>query len=349
MRFMFAYTDAFNQNIGDWDVSNVTDMQGMFFEASNFNQDIGDWDLSSVTQLEDMFANTTAFNQDISDWDVSSVEVMSSMFRNASSFNQNLENWDVSNVTNMAFMFDQASSFNQDLGDWDITSITLDDAFGGIYMLGMLDNSGLSTENYDATLTGWESQAVQNDMRLGAAGLTYCNGKDARQALIDDHSWTITGDSENCRFAPFITTWRTDNPGVSNELSIRIPMIGNGYDFNVDWGDGSDEDYNTNPGDDVEHFLEHTYASAGVYEVKITGDFPRIYINSEGDEDKILTIEQWGDIAWTSMNDAFRGANNLTYNATDAPDLSAVTDMSGAFKGTDMFNGDIGNWDVSTI
>ncbi|MDZ7717565.1 MAG: hypothetical protein U5K72_01945 [Balneolaceae bacterium] len=40
-------------------------------------------------------------------------------------------------------------------------------------------------------------------------------------------------------FAPFITTWKTDNPGASNDQSIRIPMIGNGYDFNVDWGDGT--------------------------------------------------------------------------------------------------------------
>ena len=38
----------FNQDIGDWNTSNVNDMFQMFAGASSFNQDIGDWDTSNV-------------------------------------------------------------------------------------------------------------------------------------------------------------------------------------------------------------------------------------------------------------------------------------------------------------
>ena len=59
---------SFNQNIGGWDVSNVTDMYGMFYDATSFNQDIGYWDVSNVTDMVFMFFEATSFNQDISSW-----------------------------------------------------------------------------------------------------------------------------------------------------------------------------------------------------------------------------------------------------------------------------------------
>ena len=43
--------ESFNQDIGNWDVSNVTDMNSMFYRAKSFNQDIGNWDVSKVTEM----------------------------------------------------------------------------------------------------------------------------------------------------------------------------------------------------------------------------------------------------------------------------------------------------------
>jgi surface protein len=50
----------------------VTNMEVMFLD-SNFNQDIGSWDVSNVTNMRLMFVNTLSINQDISSWNVDNV------------------------------------------------------------------------------------------------------------------------------------------------------------------------------------------------------------------------------------------------------------------------------------
>ena len=103
--------------IENWDVSNATNMRGMF-DCSNFNGDIGKWDVSNVKNMSFMFANTDYFNNDISKWNVSNVTNMEQMFRN-SVFNQNICNWNVCNCLNMNAMF-YGSKFNQNLSKWTI-------------------------------------------------------------------------------------------------------------------------------------------------------------------------------------------------------------------------------------
>ena len=335
MSRMFSLSRAFNSDIGSWNVGNVTNMGQMFDGASAFNQDIGNWDVSHVTNMLAMFGYATAFNQDIGNWNVGNVNTMSLMFYNASAFNYNIGNWNVSNVTNMYQMFYNAAAFNQNIGNWNVSNVTT--------MYQMFINGALSTANYDALLIGWNTLTLKNNVPF--VGFSkYCSGKAARANIISTFGWTITDGGQLCLATDhFITTWKTDNPGTSNATSIIIPTTGTGYNYDVSWkNDGVWETgFSGN--------ATHDYGVAGTYTVAIRGSFPRIYFNNGGDRRKILSIEQWGTTAWSSMNSAFNGCSNLIGNATDVPDLSAVTDMTYMFANASVFNQDIGNWNLSNV
>jgi surface protein len=49
MSGMFG-SSVFDQDISNWDVSNVIDMTNMFIFASYFNQDLSSWNISNVTE-----------------------------------------------------------------------------------------------------------------------------------------------------------------------------------------------------------------------------------------------------------------------------------------------------------
>ena len=127
MSSLFMKSEFMVYDISNWDVSNVTNMKGMF-AYSNFVGDISNWDVGNVTNMNGMFASTI-FNGDISNWDVSNVTNMSWMFA-FSHFNNDISNWDVRNVTNMN-MF-RKSRLNTDISNWDVNNVKLfRDTFDG--------------------------------------------------------------------------------------------------------------------------------------------------------------------------------------------------------------------------
>ncbi len=85
---------------------------------------IGQWDVSNVTEMNYLFSGKLSFNEPLEDWDVSNVKSMTAMFDNCMSFNQPLSKWNVSNVKYMTLMFYGCSKFDQDISDWDVSNVT---------------------------------------------------------------------------------------------------------------------------------------------------------------------------------------------------------------------------------
>lgn len=143
----------------------------------------------------------------------------------------------------------------------------------------------------------------------------------------------------------FVSTWKTDNSGLSNSTSIIIPIDTNKtYNYDVDWNnDGTFDEFGI-----IDSVL-HDFGTIGTYTIAIRGIFPQIYFNDRGDKLKILDVSQWGDNSWTSMTRSFYGCENLNFSATDAPDLSLVTNLEATLKKCLSFNSNINHWDVSTI
>ena len=63
------------------DTSKITDMAELFYVdvLNKFNEDISNWDVSNVKAMTSMFRDSK-FKKDISKWNVSNVEEMNNMF-----------------------------------------------------------------------------------------------------------------------------------------------------------------------------------------------------------------------------------------------------------------------------
>jgi surface protein len=193
-----------------------------------------------------------------------------------------------------------------------------------------------ANDDIDGIVTVTVEGSVNTDT-LGTYTLTY-TATDAA-----GNQSTVTQTVIVREFLPFITTWKTDNYGASDDNQITITTTTDDQNYTVDWGDGSETT-------GVAGEITHTYSAAGTYTVSISGDFKNIRFNYSGtDSRKLLTIEQWGDIEWNTMERAFSNCENLAVNALDVPDLTKVSNMAEMFSGAVAFNQDISSWDVSSV
>ena len=301
-------------------LSNVTDTSFMFY-TTDFTGDLSNWDVSNVTNMSSMFASSN-FNNDLSNWDVSNVTDMSYMFQGAASFSDDLSGWDVSNVSDTMLMFAGATQFNSNLSSWNVSSVT--------NMYGMFNNSGLSTENYDALLIGWAGQALQQGVSFGVTGLVYCDAVNHRQSIIDTFGWSIEGDAE-CVVAveKEITevTLYTDDNGKKT-----MHITGTGLVGETEYFEGASRSLVTLEGQALPFCSEGTgYTAAdwtsalGVPAHLVSDDNPCYYFVNSGFEPVITStqaiIHLLDDFDTTAQGTvSVNGSNTFTFNTDATPE-----------------------------
>jgi surface protein len=217
MNSMFRNADAFNQNLGSWDVSRVSNMGAMFqdngifnnsgsnlinnwrpiscsffgsmFYNSPFNQPIGNWTIGTGSQIpatginmQYMFS-TSPFNQNIGAWNVEKVTAMNSMFQSAGAFNNSgssdINNWRPISCSNFSSMFSSATAFNQPIENWTIgTGSQI--PVTGISMASMFNNADAFNQNIGA----WNVEKVTN-----MSGMFSLNGGFNNSGSSDINNW----------------------------------------------------------------------------------------------------------------------------------------------------------------
>ncbi|MBE9549647.1 MAG: BspA family leucine-rich repeat surface protein [Proteobacteria bacterium] len=371
MAEMFRQTTIANPDTSNWVTSSVTDMSYMFDHALAFNQDIGSWDVSQLTNATKMFAGATlsSVNYDslLIGWNAQvhrsgvSFDGGNSVYCSAQAVTAR-----ANLVANSAWLVTDGGQLcpvmpadpvtapdltpATDTGVSNSDDITSDNtprfevqcsAIGNIITL-YTNNPIVNTPigSHSCFTIGAEIATVSVALNIGAHNIAYTD-KILRKESGLSPQLTVTI-VQALPSDDFVTAWKTDNPGRTNNTSVEILTRGGSYD--VDWNnDGVFDQFNlVGP-------ITHDYGVAGTYTIRIRGAYTSIYFGNDGDNEKLLSLDQWGTKSWTSMESAFYKAKNLNILAVDIPDFSVVTNMESMFSGATSANPDTSGWDTAAV
>ena len=156
-----------------------------------------------------------------------------------------------------------------------------------------------------------------------------------------------------------ITVWEVSDTHRRDSRTLVLPLArgmrdGFRYDFEVDWGDGTQGRVTSISDPDARHI----YAQPGIYTVTITG-LMEAWNNDHGigtglparhRPAQLLRVEDLGDMGWKDLSFAFAGWEKLTtVIAGDGSYLSGVKYMDAMFKLCPLAKPETGNWDTSSV
>ena len=114
----------------------------------------------------------------------------------------------------------------------------------------------------------------------------------------------------------------TAESGTSNDDQFTLSVGSGTFLYDLTTSDGHSETGLTG-----NHTL--TFSSSGVYSISISGQFPAFKFNNGNDGEKMVTLDNFGVYGGgsTSQDNAFRGCNNMTLNATDSGNFGSASDF----------------------
>ncbi|MDB4269313.1 BspA family leucine-rich repeat surface protein [Flavobacteriaceae bacterium] len=359
---LFLNNASFNDDIGNWDTSNVTAMGAMFKGASDFNQDISKWDVSNVTNMVGIFRGTTDFNngsQDLNDWDTSQVTSIEYAFNGATNFNNGASSgvsttlsWDVGNVTEMQYTFQNADAFNANLSGWNTGKvIRMENMFNDADLFNNGASQGVSTtlnwdtssvttmanmfnnaDDFNANLSGWDTGNVTNMKSMFKNTDAFNNGG-ATGSTTTTLNWDTSSVtemnymfSEADAFNASISSWDTANVTDIQYMFWKADVFNNGASSGVSTTLSWDTSSVTT--------MESTFNNA----IAFNG-----YLSS-WDTSNVTNMKSTFDSATVFNNGASSGVSS-----TLSWVVSSVTDMEFMFADTNRFNQDISNWNTSSL
>ena len=367
MSQMFRGALLFNQNIGSWNVSNITSFFQMFIEDFAFNNggsdSIKNWQINTLSSVDmsAMFAYAYAFNQPIGLWNTSKVNSMGSMFYIATSFNNGLASgvvnqlpWDTSACTNMSGMFQSAPAFNSNLGTgttpWDVSKVTsFVDMFNGASKFNNGDEATLSKIN-DWNIGG--SVTSVNVSYMFSSAYTFNR---------NISSWSISKATSTSfmffgavAFNQPLSNWERVGSTIGNITNMGA-MFQGASAFNQNIGNWNvtkvtqfaqmfqGSGFNNGGSPDIDNWVINTTPGANVL---MNGMFVTTSFNQP--------LNNWNTSEVTNMSLMFGQSqfnNGLSSGAvgTLVWNTGKVTNMSSMFETNSSFNCNIGNWNVSSV
>ena len=144
---LFEDLDPHDIEISYWDVSNVENMNNMFYGCKNFTgQGLENWNVNNVENMSMMFFGCKNFNANLSNWKVDKVKDMYSMFSLCKEFiGEGLENWNIIKVNDMRWMFSECEKFDCDLSNWKVNNV--ENMYGMFYECKNFTGQGLEKWN----------------------------------------------------------------------------------------------------------------------------------------------------------------------------------------------------------